>query len=113
LYRAAPADLPGLREDARLALSGLSAAGGIAAGDVVEGYVGQDLVDRLVEDHLLVAAQNDANVILHVVAPDRVANVRSPLLLAADLAEHRGPREELRAAELAREAASAYTESRR
>ncbi|MDN5857380.1 MAG: helix-turn-helix domain-containing protein [Pseudonocardia sp.] len=113
LYHAAPADLPGMREDKRLALSGLSAAGGIAAGDVVEGYVAEDVVERLVEDHLLVAAERDANVVLHVVAPNRVANVSSPLLLAADLAEHRGPREELRAAELARKAASTYVESQR
>jgi excisionase family DNA binding protein len=101
LFRASALDLPGMREDGRLVLSGIShPASGIASGDLVEGYIESGDLDAFIRDHLLVAARSDgdANVVLHAVAqrPDDIA----PLLLAADLAEHRGPREEARAAEL-------------
>jgi len=106
LYRASPRDLPDLRDDDRLALSGLShPRSGIAAGDLVEGYLAAEYVDSVVADHLLSApaADRDANVVLHIVAA--APGPTAPLLLAADLAEHRRPREEARAAELLREIA--------
>src|SRR5882757_7119429 len=106
LYRAASADLPGLREDVRwAALGGLSAAAsGIGAGDLVEGYVAEADVKSLSDDFLLVPAERDANVVVHLLPEGRRAYPDSRLLLAADLAEHRGPREERRAIELLREA---------
>jgi hypothetical protein len=50
-------------------------------------------------------AGSDANVIIHVLPEGQKAYPGSKLLLAADLAEQRGPREELRAAELLHEVA--------
>jgi len=105
LYHAAPRDLPDLRDDDRLVLSGLSdERSGIAAGDVVEGYVSFNVLPAVVDDHLLSPDRKDSNVVLHVVAPDcwYAVDGVGPLLLAADLAEHRGPREEARAVELLR-----------
>lgn len=98
LYRASPRDLSDVRNDARLRLSGVSAEeAGIAAADVVEGYVSVKHVDVFVDDYLLSDAGDDrANVILHVYDPRLVPKGHvswSPLLLAADLAEHDGPRE--------------------
>jgi excisionase family DNA binding protein len=109
LYRASPRDLPDLRGDHRVVLSGVSHPhSGIASGDLVEGYVATHDVDAVVGDYLLspVAADKDANVVLHAAFADilQTADI-GPLLLAADLAEHRRPREEVRAAELLREIA--------
>jgi excisionase family DNA binding protein len=105
LFQANDRDLDDLRADARLAPSGLSdPRAGIASGDIVEGYVLAGRFEELVRDYLLVPAVNQAarqraNVVLH--ASDRpVTAPVPPLLLAADLAEHRGPREESRAREL-------------
>jgi excisionase family DNA binding protein len=111
LYRASPRDLPDLRADNRVVLSGLSHPGsGIASGDVVEGYVSADDVGAVMDDYLLstVPVGKDANVVLHVVSVISfdVAGDIAPLLLAADLAEHRGPREELRAVEIVRAVAA-------
>ena len=115
LLHASSQALADLRNDDRLALAGLSSpASGIVAGDLVEGYIDaagfEALVDVYLLDHVLRDA--DANVILHVV-PDEVAKQAPhlwraaaavlPLLLAADLAEHRRPREQARAAELVAE----------
>lgn len=107
-YRASPRDLPELRNDDRVVLSGLSHPdSGLASGDLVEGYFAVDDIDAVVDDYLLspVAADRDANVVLHVVSAGRRGMIEliGPLLLAADLAEHRRPREEARAAELLRE----------
>lgn len=105
LYRASARDLPDLRLDERLTLSGLShPRSGIASGDFVEGYLAADHVDTVVEDYLLspAIADKDASVIVHVapaVVLDRIDGI-APLLLSADLAEHRRPREEARAVEL-------------
>lgn len=113
-YSVSPRDLNDLRADNRLQLSGLSLPeSGIAAGGVVEGYVREDDLDILCNDYLLVAAREpDANVLLHVVSHDEPelwralsGAVGSRLVLAADLAEHRRPREEARAADLVRELA--------
>jgi excisionase family DNA binding protein len=108
LYRASPRDLSDLREDDRTALSGVShASSGIAAGDLVEGYIDADHLAAVVDDYLLSPAGNgrDANVVLHVVSAVIPAGIgrSAPLTLAADLAEHRSPREEARAAEILRE----------
>ncbi len=109
LRKAASADLPGLRLDRRWMPLGLSAPGsGIGAGDIAEGYLAQDDLASLSEDFLLVPAEQDANVVLHVLPVGRRVFPESQLLLAADLAEHRGPREERRAAELLREVAATY-----
>ena len=115
LYRASPRDLPDLRDDDRVALSGLSdARSGIASGDLVEGYIGIVDVAVAIDDYLLspVGADQDANVILHVVFSDTHDSIDdiAPLQLAADLAEHRRPREEARAAELLREIATEHPE---
>jgi excisionase family DNA binding protein len=105
LNRASPRDLPDLRRDSRLLLSGVSdRRSGIAGADVVEGYVPAEEVERVSADYLLsrVAVDADANVVLHVLPGRPPADVRqvAPLWLAADLAEHRSPREEARAIEL-------------
>ena len=103
LYVASPRDLPDLREDDRLHLAGVSLPeSNMSSGDVVEGYVSSDDLDALVDVYLLSPApRSRANVILHVVPSDvehpALADVddvaRSPLALAADLAEHDGVRE--------------------
>jgi excisionase family DNA binding protein len=113
LYSASRVDLDDLRADDRLALSGLSnPEAGIASGGVVEGYVRRHDLGPLVEDYLLVEAakESDANVFLHVVDEDQAERgvslheaFQNWLVLAADLAEHRRPREEARALELVRE----------
>ena len=109
LYRASPRDLPDLRDDDRIVLSGLShSRSGIASGDVVEGYVVVDSLDGLVNDYVLtrVSAEKSASVVLHVGSTlPGGGDDMAPLLVAADLAEHRRPREEARAAELVREIA--------
>lgn len=110
LYRASPIDLPDLRVDERVVLSGLShPQSSIASADVVEGYVRAGDLDALVQDYLLSPAAPGvaAPAILHVMPPEPPDDLRDIplLLLAADLAEHRGPREEARAVELLRELA--------
>jgi len=103
LFLASPRDLPDVRHDERVHLSGVSLPEShMSAVAVAEGYVSSDDLDALVDDYLLSPApRSRANVILHVVtsgtenpaiaALDDVA--RSPLVLAADLAEHDGVRE--------------------
>jgi excisionase family DNA binding protein len=100
--RAAAPDLPDLRSDERLHLSGLSQPGaGIVAGDVVEAYVSPDDFDNVISDYFLVGApRGEANVILHVAEP--LVDPSSPAVIAADLAEHNGPREDGRVNELLR-----------
>jgi hypothetical protein len=114
LFRASPRDLPDLRQDNRVVLSGLShPRSGIASGDLVEGYAAVDGLDGLVNEFLLsrAMAEEDANVVLHVgpMVPGGGEAVTT-LLLAADLVEHRRPREEARAAELLREIAGQHPE---
>lgn len=104
LLRAAPADLADLRSDERWAALVDSGASGIASGDV-EAYVAESDVDRLVKDYLLVDGDREANVVLHVTPDGQYPFPNSRLRLAADLAEHRGPREEVRAAQLLHELA--------
>lgn len=93
------------RADDRLILSGLSDQHAeIAGGDVLEGYVSQVDAKELGRDYLLTPAigqtsRQRANVVLH--CTDRsVPRPASLLLVAADLADHRSPREESRAVEI-------------
>lgn len=97
--KAALADLPRLREDMRWESLVSPAASGIASMDV-DGYLNADNVAGVSRDHLLVPAAADANVVIHVLPRGQKSYPESKLLLAADLADQRGPREERRAAEL-------------
>lgn len=105
-YQASPLDLPHLRADRRLLVSGLShPASGISSGDVVEGYVAPVDIQDLIRDHLLSPVSKEGNVVLHVLPaglPHSSVTVGA-LAVAADLAEHRGPREERRAFEILRQ----------
>lgn len=105
IYRVAPRDFEDLREDVRLLRSGLShPRSGMQDPRVIEGYVAAAELEAIIDDHWLEAPGVDAapNVFLHVApgCPDEV----SPLMLAADLFEHRGSRERARAHELVAEA---------
>lgn len=104
LYRASPLDLPALRDDSRLHLSGASApAANMSAADLVEAYVDAGDLEDLERDHLLSPAKHDrANVVLHVIVggSGQELHLASDLVIAADLAEHPGPRERGRAQEL-------------
>ena len=103
LFVASPRDLPDLRDDERVHLSGISLPeSNMSVGAVAEGYVASEDLHLLIDDYLLSPARRSrANVIFHVVASDAdnpaiVALddlARSPLALAADLAEHDGVRE--------------------
>lgn len=103
LFVASPRDLPDVRDDERVHLSGVSLPeSNMSVGAVAEGYVSADDVDALVDDYLLSPApRSRANVIFHVVHADAMSRAlvalddvaRSPLALAADLAEHDGVRE--------------------
>jgi excisionase family DNA binding protein len=104
LRQAAEADLPSLREDPRWKSIISSAASGIASTDI-DGYVSSQDLKPLAEGFLLMPADSGANVVVHLLPPGQQAYPGSKLLLAADLAEQRGPREELRAAELLHEVA--------
>lgn len=105
LRKAADADLPGLREDVRWQSLANPAVSGIAS-SVLDGYLVASDLDPLSRAFLLVPADRDANVVIHVLPKGQSAYPDSKLLLAADLADQRGPREELRAAELLREVAA-------
>jgi len=116
LYRASPRDLPDMREDRRLVLSGLShPESGIASGEVVEAYVSADELDAVVAEYLL-SEDRGGNVVVHVISlADAASGLRGPrgvpaLVVAADLAEHRGPREEARAVELLRSLEARHAE---
>jgi excisionase family DNA binding protein len=105
--KAAPADLDPLREDPRWRAVVHPAASGIASLDVF-GYLRPDDVAAVEREYLLVPAAADdvANVLIQVLPEGQDAYPDSLLRLAADLADQRGPREELRAAELLGEVAT-------
>jgi excisionase family DNA binding protein len=102
--KAAASDLPGLREDVRWQSLVSPAVSGIASVDV-DGYLAARDLKALSQDFLLMPADRDANVVIHVLPDGQRVYPNSKLLLAVDLAEKRGPREELRAAELLAEVA--------
>ena len=103
LFVASPRDLPDVRNDERVHLSGVSLPeSNMSVGAVAEGYVSSHDLDALVDDYLLSPApRSRANVVLHVVSSDAenpaIAALddmaRSTLALAADLSEHDGVRE--------------------
>jgi excisionase family DNA binding protein len=102
--QAAVADLPKLREDPRWKSLVSPAASGIASVDVA-GYLAASDVQSLSREYLLMPVDADANVVLHVLPEGQKAYADSRLRLAVDLADQRGPREELRSAELLHELA--------
>lgn len=112
LLRAAPDDLADLRADHRWVMLVDLGPSGIASADV-EGYLEDNAVAGVIRDFLLVEAADDANVVLHVIADEQHAYPESRLRLAADLAEHRGPREEARAAVLLHELAMEWKAAER
>lgn len=103
-WKVPAADLPKLREDPRWKALISPAASGIASVDI-DGYLAPHDVQPLSREYLLMPADADANVIIHVLSESPKAYADSKLLLAVDLADLRGPREELRAAELLHELA--------
>lgn len=102
-YSASPSDIQVLKEDPRLKPSGVShPAAGLLANSELEAYVNRDDVDDVARDWFLVEAKpgQRANVVLHVAqdVPDEL-----PLLVvAADLAERPGAREQQAAQALVR-----------
>ena len=112
LRKAAAADLADVRQDLRWQSLVSSAASGIAMLDV-DGYVAASDLKSLTDDFLLMPAGRDANVAIHVLPEGQKAYPQSRLLLAADLADRRGPREEARAAELLHEVAGTRQETRK
>lgn len=99
LRKAAVAELPKLREDSRWESVMSPAASGIASVDV-DGYLAAHHVDAISRDYLLLPADADANVVIHVLPEGQKAYADSSLLFAVDLADQRRPREELQAAGL-------------
>lgn len=112
MFRAAAADLPDLRSDVRWAMVVDLGPSGIAAADV-EGYLAEAQVDGVARDYLLVDADSDANVVLHVIPDGQHPYPGSRLRLAADLAAHRRPREDALAVELLHEVAMAWQAAQR
>jgi len=104
-YKAAVADLPALRDDPRWESVIDAAASGIASSDV-DGYLAGHNIDAVLRQYLLVPADAEANVVIHVLPEGQKPYPDSLLRLAIDLADLRGPRDELRAAELLREVAA-------
>lgn len=101
LYVAAPSDAEKLRSDSRIVLSGVSDPRSLLEDPrILEGYVQVDRVEEVVSEYWLEkpVVGDRPNVVLHV-APIRPSSI-SPMLLAADLHEHGGPRERFRASEL-------------
>lgn len=107
-------DVPDLRADPRVAESGVSsAAAGISAGTAVEGYVRESDVVGLRRDYLLRRegwrpgastrpGAGGGDVVLHVVIDELPGPVpvAAGVLVAADLVQWRGARDDARAVEL-------------
>lgn len=102
-YRIAPADIVDFRSDPRFHASGISDERSfLSAASEAEGYVIREDLDELAEDFLLI--ESDApNVFLHVCEAEYVARAGGIGALLADLAEHRGPREDGRVESILRE----------
>lgn len=102
-YVASPSDIPDLRRDSRLRPSGVShPEAGLLANAELEAYVNRDDVDEVVKDWFLVEARpgQRSNVVLHVA--EKVPDEIPLLVVAADLAERPGAREQQAARELVR-----------
>lgn len=91
-----------LLDDPAIIPSGLSdSRSGMSAADIVEGYVSHQDLPVVLRHHLLRPGGSDSNVILHVV-DELPSDPVPPLVLAADLADHDGPRELARAEQIIR-----------
>lgn len=102
-FSASRGDIPELKKDPRLRPSGVShPESGLLANSELEAYVSRGDVDALVTDWFLVEAKPGlrANVVLHVA--DNVPHELPILVVAADLAERPGAREQEAARELVR-----------
>lgn len=101
-FRVASADIADLSADSRVRLAGLSGPGsGIVAQGLVEFYVDSDHLNDLIDDYFLVSAkQGQANVIVHVGPKHLIDDKNAPAVIAADLADHAGPRESARVREI-------------
>jgi len=102
-FSSSPADIAGLREDPRLRLSGVSHPdSGLLSSSELEAYVSRKNFGELVKDWFLLKASagQRPNVVLHVA--DDVPDELPPLLIAADLAERPGFREQQAAREILR-----------
>lgn len=98
-----PADIAEMREDPRLRLSGVShPESGLLSNSEVEAYVSRKDFEALIRDWYLVrpGSGQRANVLLHVA--EDVPEELPPLVVAADLAERRGVREQEAAREIIR-----------
>lgn len=98
-----PADLCELRRDARIRLSGIShPAAGLLTNSEVEAYVTLRDYHALVKDWFLVqvSAGRQPNVVLHVA--EEIPETIPPLLVAVDLAERGGVRENASARQMIR-----------
>lgn len=96
----AAADLPAVRADDRLVLTGVSdRLANMSSPHLVEGYVAAADAARFFVDHFAVESddRSRANLIVHVAEALPPA---SPVLVAADLADYRGGREDRQARSL-------------
>ncbi|NRQ49516.1 excisionase family DNA-binding protein [Aeromicrobium stalagmiti] len=96
----APSDIPEIVSDERLVVSGVSdPRSGMYSSHVAEGYVDGDVAQAFLASHFIVPAPSSprANVVIHVSSPLPPV---SPLLIAADLADYRGDREDNQAREV-------------
>ncbi|MCP1411001.1 helix-turn-helix domain-containing protein [Paenarthrobacter sp. A20] len=102
-FSSSPSDIAELREDKRIHLSGVShPRSGLLANSEVEAYVQRDDLRDVVKDWFLVEPYpgKRPNVILR--AAERVPSELPPLVVAADLAERPGVREQQAAREILR-----------
>jgi hypothetical protein len=102
-YLASPSDIADLMKDQRVRPSGVSHPdAGLLANSELEAYVNRDDVDGLVKDWFLVESKagQRANVVLHVAK--EVPDVLPLIMVAADLAERPGAREQQAARALVR-----------
>ncbi|VXB93272.1 conserved hypothetical protein [Arthrobacter sp. 9V] len=102
-FSSSPSDIAELREDKRIHLSGVShPRSGLLANSEVEAYVRRDELRDVVKDWFLVEPHpgKRPNVILH--AAERIPEELPPLVVAADLAERPGVREQQAAREILR-----------
>jgi hypothetical protein len=91
----APADLPAVLVDARLTISGVSdKRAGMSSPRMGEGYVEEEAARKFFEDHFIVEADGNANLIAHVAT---AVPPISPLVIAADLSDYRAGREDRQA----------------
>ncbi len=96
----AEADLAGVLTDDRLAPSGASdRLAAMSSSHLAEGYVAEVDAPKFLADHLAVESddRSRANLIVHVA---EVVPPASPVLVAADLADYRGGREDRQARSL-------------